>query len=84
MPRDTREVTTMSTIDQEAQAVTRALEVARLLEERGPMTSEELRLATGISHRQVNRYLRSLRAAGWVEPEPERRGIRMYHRRAGR
>ena len=74
----------MPTIDAEAQAVTRALDLARLLEERGPMTSEQLAESLGISHRQVNRYLRSLRAAGWVEREPERRGIRMYHRRRKR
>jgi predicted transcriptional regulator len=74
----------MPTIDQEAQAVSRALALAALLQERGPLTTEELRLALGCSHRQVNRYLRSLRAAGWVEREPERRGIRMYHKAAPR
>ncbi len=71
----------MSTATQ-AQQLSRGLTILSLLRDRGPFTSEELAQEVGISHRQVNRMLVALRAAGIVEQEPERRGIALYHRAA--
>jgi DNA-binding IclR family transcriptional regulator len=65
--------------DAQVQTLARALTLVDLLATRGPLTSEQLAEEIGVSHRQVNRLLLELRRAGWVEPAPERRGIRLYH-----